>query len=117
LFNAVGYVLENHSRSKAAHLRYLVAKKVTEDPINFNEAVVGRADYANYIQQSNVWGGAVELAILAAHYRCEICAWDVINVRKNVFGEGSGFSNRVYVLYDVRIAASCLVTTSRHSHS
>jgi len=84
----LSYVLEGKSRSKAPHLRQLVAQMIRADPFTYNEATLGRSteSYLQAIVQPNTWGGSVELAILASHYKTEIVAFDVINVRSNIFG-------------------------------
>lgn len=44
-------------------------------------------NYINWINKDESWGGSVELLILAQHYKCEIVAIDVVNIRYDVFGE------------------------------
>eukprot|EP01113_Clastostelium_recurvatum_P006184 TRINITY_DN12804_c0_g1_i1.p1 TRINITY_DN12804_c0_g1~~TRINITY_DN12804_c0_g1_i1.p1 ORF type:complete len:319 (-),score=43.83 TRINITY_DN12804_c0_g1_i1:40-996(-) len=102
LFNAVGYVLEGRSRSHSSQLRQLIAKLVQADPITYDVAFLGKtnADYAQWIQESNHWGGAIELALIAQHYRTEISAFDIITKKMYCYGEGSGYSSRVYLIYD-----------------
>jgi ubiquitin thioesterase OTU1 len=56
-----------HSRAKAHALRRLVAQEVLADPLEWNEAVLGKAppEYCAWIQQPDKWGGAIELSILS----------------------------------------------------
>lgn len=102
LFNSVAYALEDRATDKADEMRELIAGIVLSDPLTWNEAILGISNekYVEKIMQPNVWGGSIELSILAANYECEIAAWDVCSKRSNVFGEGSGYKKRIYVLYD-----------------
>ena len=120
LFNAIGFVLENQSLSKAHELRnstpatkhtvyfyynffaYLVvARYILARPLEYTAAVLGQApkDYALWIQQSDKWGGAIELAIFSDIYGVEIGSFDVQSGRMDLFGEGRGLCNRVYLQY------------------
>mmetsp|Transcript_37250 Transcript_37250/g.60327 ORF Transcript_37250/g.60327 Transcript_37250/m.60327 type:complete len:345 (-) Transcript_37250:130-1164(-) len=102
LFNAVGYVLEGQSLAHASRLRKVIADAVSKDPITFNEGFLGKSpsDYAHWIQLPGSWGGAIELFILAQHYRTEIMAFDVISLRKDTYGDGNGYPQRVLLMYD-----------------
>ncbi|KAG2437463.1 hypothetical protein HXX76_006113 [Chlamydomonas incerta] len=101
LFNAVGYVMEG-SRSTAARLRRVVADAVRADPFTFNEGFLGKplGAYCDWIQQPDKWGGAIELFILAQHYKREIAAFDIRTKRCDVYGQDKGYGDRVLLLYD-----------------
>lgn len=45
------------------------------------------------------WGGAIELSIFANHFQSEIVSIDVETIKPYVFGEGQGYTKRVFVLY------------------
>ena len=68
----------------------------------FSEAVLGRpaGEYCEWIAKHDTWGGGIELAILAEHFAVELAAFDVQTKRVDVFGQGSGYATRVYLLYD-----------------
>jgi len=102
LFNAVGYVLEGKTRSKAPQLRSLIASLVVADPDEYSDAVLGQPnpEYAQWIMEPKSWGGAIELSILAQHYQAEIAAFDVSTKKLYCYGEGQGYSQRVYLIYD-----------------
>ncbi|PNW79281.1 hypothetical protein CHLRE_09g409050v5 [Chlamydomonas reinhardtii] len=101
LFNAVGYVMEG-SRSTAARLRRVVADAVRSDPFTFNEGFLGKAVevYCDWIQQPDKWGGAIELFILAQHYKREIAAFDIRTKRCDIYGQDKGYPDRVLLIYD-----------------
>lgn len=101
LFNAVGYVIHG-SRGLADNLRALIARTVADDPETFTEAWLERPndEYCAWILDESNWGGAIELAILAKHYRVEIAAYDIQSQRCDLYGEGAGYNQRVMVLYD-----------------
>ncbi|KAI9032339.1 hypothetical protein DFJ74DRAFT_654131 [Hyaloraphidium curvatum] len=100
LFRSVAFVCTG-SASSHAELRRVVADAVLKDPDEYSEAVLGRtpAAYASWITQKNSWGGAIELAILSAHFRREICSVDVSTLRVDRFGEGREYPARVLVMY------------------
>ncbi|KAF8057140.1 OTU2 [Scenedesmus sp. PABB004] len=101
LFTAVGYVME-HDRGRAAALRRVIADTVAADPVTYNEGFLGQenADYCAWITNTKHWGGGIELAILAAHYGRQIAAYDIQTKRVDVYGEASGYGERVMLLYD-----------------
>lgn len=79
----------------------MVAQYILARPLEFTAAILGQApkDYARWIQQSDKWGGAIELSIFSDIYGVEIGSFDVQSGRMDLFGEGRGFSNRVYLQY------------------
>jgi hypothetical protein len=50
--------------------------------------------YCSWITNPAHWGGGIELAILASHYRREIAAWNLATGACHVFGEDAGKSER-----------------------
>eukprot|EP00756_Hemistasia_phaeocysticola_P063404 Hpha_TRINITY_DN6871_c0_g1::TRINITY_DN6871_c0_g1_i1::g.46043::m.46043/K13719/OTU1, YOD1; ubiquitin thioesterase OTU1 len=101
LFHAVGYVVER-SHTATQRLREVTAKAVAADPAKYSAAFLGKepTEYMRWIQLPQSWGGAIELSILAEHYRVEIAAFDVQTCRVDTYGTGMGYSDRVMVLYD-----------------
>ena len=55
-------------------MRQIIAEAVAADSSNFSEAILGRpnADYCEWIQKPESWGGAIELAVLSNFYGIEI---------------------------------------------
>ena len=53
-----------------------------------------------WIALESSWGGAIELAIIAAHFKCELAAVDVQSSRVYVYGEGQSFTKRAFLVYD-----------------
>ena len=101
LFNAVGYVM-NRSLRDAPALRKVIADVVSGDAFTYNDGFLGKpnAEYCRWILESNHWGGAVELSILAKHFKREIAAYDIQTKRCDVYGQGEGYPERVMLLYD-----------------
>ncbi|TPX66553.1 hypothetical protein SpCBS45565_g04363 [Spizellomyces sp. 'palustris'] len=99
LFRSIGYVLER-SPEVVNKLRKIVADTIINDPINYNEAILGRnpVAYREWILQPNSWGGAIELAIFSDHFQVEIDSIDVATLRIDRFGEGK-YSRRVLILF------------------
>jgi ubiquitin thioesterase OTU1 len=101
LFNAVGYTM-HQSLSRAPFLRRVVSNEVSGDPEKWSDAFLGmpNASYCSWIADPGNWGGGIELAILAAHYRREIYAWNIETGEAHVFGEDAGHARAVMVLYN-----------------
>lgn len=104
LFSAVGYVLCGRSRAEAGALRQLAARLILSDaagPALFSEAVLGKppAIYAEWVQKSKSWGGAIELSLFSAHFAVQIASIDVASGRVDVFGEDQAHQKRAYLLY------------------
>ncbi|CAK9067933.1 unnamed protein product [Durusdinium trenchii] len=102
LFNSVAYALNDSGDDKASELRGMVAGLVLSDPETWTEAMLGKPpeEYADWIQDSEHWGGGIELAILATSHEMEIAAVDIQTLRVSVFGEGQGFRRRALLIYD-----------------
>ena len=67
----------------------------------YTDAFLGKSaeQYCADIMDPNAWGGAIELSIFADHYKAEIVAIDIKSCKPYVYGEGRGFSTRVFALY------------------
>ncbi|XP_044498056.1 OVARIAN TUMOR DOMAIN-containing deubiquitinating enzyme 2-like isoform X2 [Mangifera indica] len=92
LFNAVGYVMD-HDKNKAPELRQVIVATVASDPVKYSKVFLGKPnnEYCSWIQDSEKWGRAIELAILADYYGCEIAAYDIQTTRCNLYGQMSPF--------------------------
>ena len=101
LFNSVAYILEGGSKTHGPKLRQVVADVVRSSD-EYCEAVLGQPpeDYANWILGADHWGGALELAILSEHYKTELAAFDVQSQRVDIYGQGRGYTQRAFLLYD-----------------
>lgn len=99
LFHGIAHVLDAGKQPGA--LRQIVAREVQANPAQWDEAVLGkpRQEYIDYIMSPIRWGGQVELAIFASAYRAEIGVVEVQSGRCDIYGEGSGYSRRVYLLH------------------
>ncbi|KAJ3732299.1 hypothetical protein DFJ43DRAFT_1074709 [Lentinula guzmanii] len=101
LFSSVALIFEQDI-NKAQRMRQIVADGIRKDPATYNEAILGMppSKYIDIITKSTSWGGAIELAILAAHYRTEICSVDVETGRIDQFTPGTDSSGmRCIVVY------------------
>ncbi|KZS91067.1 OTU-domain-containing protein [Sistotremastrum niveocremeum HHB9708] len=100
LFSSTGVVFEQNM-SAAPRLRQVVAEAIKNDPITWNEAVLGRPrdEYISTILKPAAWGGAIELSIFASHYSTEIASIDVETGRIDRFGSESGYTSRCILLY------------------
>ncbi|KAI0831288.1 OTU-domain-containing protein [Trametes gibbosa] len=102
LFSAIALIFEQ-DMSKAQSIRKIVADAIRNDPVKWDEAILGRPreEYIQTILKPNAWGGAIELSILAEHYSSEIASVDVETGRVDRFepppARDSG--NRAIVIY------------------
>lgn len=101
LFRAVAYVLLDKNREAGDSLRELAASIVSKPDSPWDEATLGMtpSQYAQWIRQPEHWGGAIELSIFATYFAIELASIDVASGRLDVFGEGSGYQQRAYLLY------------------
>lgn len=102
LFSSIALVFEQ-SISKAPMIRQIVAEAIQNDPDSWSEVILGhpRQDYISTILRPSSWGGAIELAILSAHYNTEIASIDVETSRIDQFSpdSSSGTGNRCILIY------------------
>ncbi|XP_042485833.1 OVARIAN TUMOR DOMAIN-containing deubiquitinating enzyme 2 isoform X2 [Macadamia integrifolia] len=101
LFNAVGYVMD-HDKHRAPELRQVIAATVASDPRKYSEAFLGKTneEYCAWILDSEKWGGAIELSILADYYGREIAAYDIQTARCDLYGQDMKYQERVLLIYD-----------------
>ncbi|CAN1149381.1 OVARIAN TUMOR DOMAIN-containing deubiquitinating enzyme 2 [Linum perenne] len=80
----------------------VIATTVARDPVKYNEAFLGKPnqEYCAWILNSEKWGGAIELSILADHYGREIAAYDIQTTRCDLYGQDKKYSERVMLIYD-----------------
>lgn len=102
LFASFAYCFHGKDRKKGMPLRKLVAEEILADPVNYNDAVLGQDPkaYAEWIQGSEHWGGAIELAVLSDHFSTQIVAWDIQTLKPLRFGEAKGHKQCVHLVYD-----------------
>lgn len=83
-------------------MRSIIAESVAANPEEYSEAILGRpnAEYCEWIQKTDSWGGAIELAILSWFYGLEIAVVDSINAIINRFGEDQHYAQRVFLMFD-----------------
>ncbi|GLT62093.1 hypothetical protein SLA2020_347570 [Shorea laevis] len=93
----------DHDKNKAPELRQVIAVKQWEsDPTKYSEAFLGKPneEYCAWILDSEKWGGAIELSILADYYGRELAAYDIQTIRCDLYGQGNNYSERVMLIYD-----------------
>eukprot|EP00927_Polykrikos_kofoidii_P060540 TRINITY_DN55498_c0_g1_i1.p1 TRINITY_DN55498_c0_g1~~TRINITY_DN55498_c0_g1_i1.p1 ORF type:complete len:268 (-),score=66.12 TRINITY_DN55498_c0_g1_i1:36-788(-) len=102
LFNAVGYALEGGAKDRGMALRETAAALVLSAPGRWGEAELGRSceEYADWIQDTQHWGGGIELAVLSEHFGTELAAFDCQTARVHVFGQDKGYRQRALFIYD-----------------
>lgn len=103
LFTSIGYVIDK-AMDRARHYRQAVANAIagSSSELELSEAELGKspAEYAEYISRQDIWGGGIELSVLSKLLRTEVAAVEVRSGRLYTFGEGKGYSQRVYLVFD-----------------
>ena len=99
-FAAISYCMYGN-RSYASDLRETIAGAAGSDPNTWNAATLGKpvGEYQAWIRKPTSWGGGIELALMASHFQVEIAVMDAQTTRMDLFGTGSGYDSRIYVLY------------------
>lgn len=85
LFNSISYAMVGYDSfgadgvSPPGQLRQVVAEHILSHEEVYDEAVLGRpvADYVNWIQKKDSWGGAIELGILSQWFNVTILCLDI----------------------------------------
>lgn len=82
LFDSIKYLT-----SSSIDLREIVAQHILADPINYNDAILGKPvdRYVDWIMKSTSWGGAIELQILSMFLGVRIDSIDVESGRIDSF--------------------------------
>lgn len=93
---------QDHGLDHSSELRKCVAHLLQTSDL-YNAAILGQSveDYSDWIQRSNSWGGAIELALFSSYYRVQIVSIDIQTLRFDIFGQGddTNYVERVYLLY------------------
>jgi len=127
LFHGISWLLDTNT--SPATMRQSIAAAVRNNPAQWCEATLGKSpqDYITFITDSTKWGGQVrvvqykrilchqvpglslilmflllrkvELCILAECYQAEVAVSDVQTGRIDVYGQGCGYTQRVYLLF------------------
>ncbi|EFC41398.1 predicted protein [Naegleria gruberi] len=106
LFNAFAYCLEgceSRKKKRAPALRRVIRDWILNDPIQFNEAILGQSPkaYCEWIMKDNSWGGSLEIMILSQFYNIRVDSFDVTSNRRDVYGEGDPLiKGKILLLYD-----------------
>lgn len=103
LFTSVRFVLNGKVDNDGSEMmRHIIAQEVAANPQEYNDAVLGKSnsEYCSWIQKSDSWGGAIEVAILSNYYGIEIDVVDIQNAIINRFGEDKNYGLRVFLLFD-----------------
>jgi ubiquitin thioesterase OTU1 len=104
LFTSIHFVMENGDFNLDCQrsLRELIARTVKQDPVTFNQAILGKSnsDYCKWIQNPTSWGGSIEVMIMSKYYKVEICVVDIRSGRIDRFGEDCSYPLRVFIIYD-----------------
>lgn len=111
LFHSIGAALlrKNPSAQLVAEIKGVIEKEICAKPKEWTMAQLGEspASYIQELRKPNFWGGAIEIAIISAHYQVEIAVVDFAQLCVTTFAhypeEGSdteGYKRRVYLFYD-----------------
>lgn len=84
------------------YMRKVIAEVVASDTSKYCDAFLGKpnAEYCEWIQLPNSWGGAIELSVLSNFFGLEIDVVNVLHAVVNRFGEDKNYGQRVFLLFD-----------------
>lgn len=101
LFRCVNALLGEVNRTPT-YLRQIIANVIMSNPHLYSEVVLGKsnADYAAWILSDHAWGGAIELAILAEHFKVQFAAFDVHTMRLDRYAQDRSFPTVAFLIYD-----------------
>jgi ubiquitin thioesterase OTU1 len=99
LFRSIAYLVEGDAE-KFRDLRRKIAEFILQNQIEYSQVVLGKPvlEYVDWIQNSNSWGGAIELAIFSQIYKLEIDSIDINSGRVDRFGQDK-YETRILLLY------------------
>jgi ubiquitin thioesterase OTU1 len=85
----------------ARKIRRIVADTIRSKQQLYNHVYLNQdpGSYSQWITDDNAWGGAIEIALLADHFKVQVCCWDVQSTRFDLY-EVPGSTQRVYFIYD-----------------
>ncbi|KAI1262021.1 hypothetical protein F5Y18DRAFT_439904 [Xylariaceae sp. FL1019] len=107
LFTAVSGALHGllHPGGSAAYtpatLRRIATDHIRANPVDFNATTLEKSPeaYCQNMLRPGVWGGAIELGILAEVFRLEICTIDIANGHQYTFGEQKNYEQFCIIAY------------------
>lgn len=118
LFTSINYLMKGVlDLNCQKEMRELIARTVRNNPIEFNEGILGKSNsaYCDWIRNSTSWGGSIEIMILSKYYKIEICVVDIRTCRIDRFGEDCAYSKRIFLLYDgIHFDPIHLITENDH---
>jgi ubiquitin thioesterase OTU1 len=90
LFRALSSAVLGSALDGMTELRSVVAQTIQSQPDLYTEGMLEKkpADYCQWIQREDSWGGGIELSILSQHFDIEICSINVQDCRVDKFNEG-----------------------------
>mmetsp|Transcript_36161 Transcript_36161/g.35760 ORF Transcript_36161/g.35760 Transcript_36161/m.35760 type:complete len:317 (-) Transcript_36161:106-1056(-) len=99
LFNSIGCCLLG-SKQSAKDLRRMVRDTIKSNSSEY-EAIIDKplSEYLTWIMNDESWGGGIELYILSKLLSTEFYVITVESLNAQIFGEGQGYKQRIYLLY------------------
>lgn len=102
LFAAIAFCAQPVHPADPMHYRRMVSRHILAHREEFSLDMLDGKDaaaYAQWITQTERWGGEVELSILAPLLSLEIAVVDIRTGRTYIYGQGQQ-AQRIYLLYD-----------------
>lgn len=100
LFNAINYCKNGISKDPEQTLRHIVAAEILTASTDIYDLERTPEAYAEWILDTNHWGGETELHILSRILSVELAVVDIRTTNIYVYGDNLGYSERIYLLYD-----------------
>jgi len=110
LFHSIGAALmrKNPSAVLVKEIKEVIKKEILANPKmwTISELGVQPHEYLRDLEKQSFWGGAIEIAIISAHYQVEISVVDFAALCVTTFahypeeGQDDGYKRRIYLFYD-----------------
>ena len=103
LFSSISYLMDKENFNENSSLIYRLTivdfikenNEITDDFLG-----MPREEYINKMEDTNCWGGAIELKLFSDILEIQIASIDIQSGRVDIFGETKDYSRRIYILYN-----------------
>lgn len=103
LFNAIDFLVNSPTDLRGpGYYRRIVADVILANPALYSEDFLEKkpSEYVTWILHPDKWGGEIELSILSTQLTIEIAVVDIQTGISLVYGSGSGYDRRIFLIYD-----------------
>jgi ubiquitin thioesterase OTU1 len=102
LFSSVAYLIDksNFGESSSLKFRNIIIEYLLNNEFDSNLLDQSKEKYIEFIQNTQNWGGALEVKMFSEIFRKQIVCIDVKTNRADIYGEDKKYIQRIYLLYN-----------------